>query len=220
LPGAYKLLWDYLYHAGDHAGVWIVDFEITQIYLGQDMPVNKEDALKYFNQDEERIIELNHGSKWFIPSFIEFQYGILNENNKVHHSILQIFKKHNIDFKGLGRGLHSPKDKDKEMDKDKDKEIDLIYKILMKEIIDKYKLLTKKDIKFKKQDYIMMHDIINTFKPTEEEIKEKIQCLFNKAKADKKGFWTITPNKVKFGWNELYDNKPEYTNPEGIEREF
>lgn len=120
LPGAYKLFWDYLYHSCDHAGIWIVDFEIAQIYLGQDMLVNKEDALKYFNQDEQRIVELNHGSKWFIPSFIEFQYGELHENNKVHYSILQIFKKYNVKYKGLARGLQSPMDKDKEKDKDKE----------------------------------------------------------------------------------------------------
>ena len=33
LQGAYKLFWDYLYHDCDHAGIWIVDFEIAQTYL-------------------------------------------------------------------------------------------------------------------------------------------------------------------------------------------
>ena len=59
LQGAYKLLWDYLYHDCDHAGIWIVDFDIAQVYLGADMPVNRADALKFFNKDEVRIIEID-----------------------------------------------------------------------------------------------------------------------------------------------------------------
>ncbi len=115
LEGAYKLLWDYLYHDCDHAGIWIVDFDIAQIYIGNDMPVNKVDALKYFNSGEKRIIELNKGSKWFIPSFVEFQYGKLNEKNRVHNSILVILEKYKlVNNKGLIRGLEGCKDKDKD----------------------------------------------------------------------------------------------------------
>lgn len=121
LNGAYKLLWDYLYHDCNHAGIWIVDFDIAQIYLGSDMLVNKEDALKYFNKDEERVIEFEKG-KWFIPSFIDFQYGELNQKNRAHNSVINILSKNNlINNKGLIRGLYSPKDKDKVKDKYKDK---------------------------------------------------------------------------------------------------
>jgi len=121
LNGAYKLLWDYLYHDCNHAGIWIVDFDIAQIYLGSDMLVNKEDALKYFNKDEERVIEFEKG-KWFIPSFIDFQYGELNQKNRAHNSVINILSKNNlISNKGLIRGLYDPKDKDKVKDKDKDK---------------------------------------------------------------------------------------------------
>jgi hypothetical protein len=123
LQGAYKLLWDYLYHDCDHAGIWIVDFEISQIYIGLDMPVNKKDALKFFNKDEERIIEIDGGSKWFIPSFIEFQYGILNKSNRAHNSVINILSKYNLlDNKVVKRGLNDPKDKDKDKIKDKDKD--------------------------------------------------------------------------------------------------
>ena len=128
LQGAYKVLWDYLYHDCDHAGIWIVDFEIAQIYIGKDMPVNKSDALKFFNSGEKRIVEINKGTKWFIPSFIEFQYGELNPENRAHKSVINILKKYNLysDSKGLISSLQGAKDKDKdkdkEMDKDKDKE--------------------------------------------------------------------------------------------------
>ena len=125
LQGAYKLLWDYLYHDCDHAGIWIVDFEIAQIYLGSDMQVNKEDALKYFNEDEQRIIILNNGSKWFIPSFIDFQYGNLNPENRAHLSVINILKSHSlINDKGLTTPLQGCKDKDKDMVKDMDNDMD------------------------------------------------------------------------------------------------
>lgn len=125
LKGAYKLLWDYLYHDCDHAGIWIVDFEVAQIYLGEDMLVTKEEALQYFNNGEERIIEIDNGSKWFIPPFIEFQYGVLNEENRAHNSVITILKKYNL-LQKVNKPLTTPlkgcKDKDKDKDMDKDKE--------------------------------------------------------------------------------------------------
>lgn len=125
LQGAYKLLWDYLYHDCDHAGIWIVDFEIAQIYLGSDMPVNEKDALKFFNKDEERVIPFDNGNKWIIKPFIEFQYGELNPDNRVHKSVLKSIKKAEISnesIKGLISPLQGCKDKDKDKDKDKVKD--------------------------------------------------------------------------------------------------
>lgn len=120
LQGAYKLLWDYLYHDCNHAGIWIVDFEVAQIYLGADMQVNKDDALKYFNDGEQRIIEIDGGRKWFIKPFIEFQYGTLNDANRVHHSVLNALSQIN-EIKPLISSLQGAKDKDKDKYKEKDK---------------------------------------------------------------------------------------------------
>lgn len=127
LQGPYKVLWDYLYHDCNHAGIWIVDFEIAQIYIGKDLPVNKQDALRIFNEDKERILVINGGKKWFIPSFVDSQYGELNEENRVHGSVISILKKENLWewFKGLRSPLQGRKDKDK----DKDKEDKVIKKI-------------------------------------------------------------------------------------------
>jgi uncharacterized phage protein (TIGR02220 family) len=126
LQGAYKLLWDYLYHDCNHAGIWIVDFEVAQIYLGQDMPVNREDALRFFNDKETRVIEFADGGKWLIVPFIKFQYGTLNENNRVHYSVLSALREHGLVeiIKGLTHPLQGCKDKDKDKAKDKDKEKD------------------------------------------------------------------------------------------------
>jgi hypothetical protein len=121
LPGVYKLFWDYLYHDCDHAGVWIVDFDIAQVYLGTDMPINKTEALKYFNADGKRIIECDNGCRWFIPSFIEIQYGELNEENKAHNSVINILKKYKLyNNKPLKNPLLRAKEGAMDMDKDKD----------------------------------------------------------------------------------------------------
>lgn len=123
LKGAYKLLWDYLYHDCDHAGIWIVDFEIAQLYIGSDMQISKPEALKYFNSDEIRIIEVDNGSRWFIPSFIDFQYGTLNEFNRAHKSIISILNKYELyKHKPLTSPLQGRKDMDMDMDKEMDKE--------------------------------------------------------------------------------------------------
>jgi hypothetical protein len=127
LPGAYKLFWDFLYHDCDHAGIWIVDFEIAQSYLGKDMGITKGLALQLFNEDEIRIVELDGGKKWFIPSFIEFQYGKLSDKNRAHVSVISVLKKFDLltdDFiiKPLTSPLQGAKDKEKEQEQELDKE--------------------------------------------------------------------------------------------------
>jgi len=126
LQGPYKVLWDFIYHDCDHAGIWIVDFDIAQIYVGMDMPVNKKDALKYFNESKKRIIEVDEGERWFIPSFIEIQYGKLSPDNRAHLSAIKILDKYKLldKNKGLISSLQRAKDKykDKDMVKDKIKE--------------------------------------------------------------------------------------------------
>lgn len=135
LQGAYKVLWDYLYHDCDHAGIWIVDFEIAQIYVGSDLPINKANALKFFNESEKRIIEIDYGTKWFIPSFISFQYGELKESNRAHNSVINILKNKGLISSLQGaKDMDKVKDMDKELDKDKDKESD---EIIIKDYIEK-----------------------------------------------------------------------------------
>jgi hypothetical protein len=171
LPVEYKVLWDYLYHECNHAGIWIVDFEIAKIYINAN--IDKKIALELFNKNEIRIIELNHGSKWFIPSFIDFQYGQLNENNRAHNSVIQILKKYNlIDNKGLVRGLYTPidkdidkykyKDKEKEKEKEKEKKKEYIENVFLKEkeyniLIEKFGEINTKKILEKLSSYKLAH---------------------------------------------------------------
>ena len=127
LQGPYKMLWDYLYHDCNHAGIWIKDFQVAQIYIGVDLPVNEENALRHFNHDKKRVVPFDNGKKWFLPSFIEFQYPELKMENRAHKSVIVLLEKHNL-IKALLRPLEGykvmvmVKDKVKVKVKVKDKE--------------------------------------------------------------------------------------------------
>lgn len=135
LPGAYKLLWDFLYHDCDNCGIWIVDFEFAQGYVGKDMPIDLKKALELFNADEERIVEIKEGEKWFLPGFIEFQYGHLSEKNRAHIPVISALGKLGLlnpdnslkekikeDISSLQGGKDKAQEKDKDKDKDKEGE--------------------------------------------------------------------------------------------------
>ena len=125
LQGAYKLLWFYICDDCDHAGIWQVDIEVAQLRIGE--KVTAEKAAQNFG---EKIIFLDGGSKWFIPSFIDFQYPSgLNPDNKAHGGIIKILSKYDLldnDFKVLTSPLQGAKEmdmvKDMVMEKVKDKE--------------------------------------------------------------------------------------------------
>jgi hypothetical protein len=120
LQGPYKLLWFYLIAECNHAGVWDVELDVAQLRIGADSPITKEGALAAFG---EKVQQIDGGKKWFIPSFVEFQYGELNEENRAHKSVLDIL--HGLGLNGkkpLPRGMQGRKDKD--MDKDMETDTD------------------------------------------------------------------------------------------------
>jgi hypothetical protein len=166
LPGAYKLLWDFLYHDCDFAGIWIVDFEIAQSYVGKDMPIDRMKALRLFNSNDEiRVVELDMGKKWFIPSFIEFQYVELSRANRAHASVittltrfglidddlkLKTNKPHTSPFQGA---KEKEKDKDKELDKEKEKSAIVILKDGPVDEIEFNYIFSESLIEMKSKDY-------------------------------------------------------------------
>jgi hypothetical protein len=122
IPCQYKLLWLYICDDCDHAGIWNVDIEVASIRIGEQ--ISEQKAIEIFG---EKIFVFDGGEKWFIQSFIDFQYGELNEKNRVHESIIKILKKYNLfNIKPLTSPLQGAKDKDKDkeqdIDMDKDKE--------------------------------------------------------------------------------------------------
>ncbi len=88
----HKLLWFYILDDCDVAGLWEVDIDVAEIKIG--FKIDKKNALLAF---ENKIIEIDNGSKWFIPSFLEFQYGSqLSKANNIFRSIEKVLDKYNL----------------------------------------------------------------------------------------------------------------------------
>ena len=122
LEAPYKALWIYLLCECDHAGVWVVELDVAQIRMGF-----KFDAQKAIEKMGGSIVEIDGGSKWYLPDFVAFQYGTLNPANRVHASVLERLSRLGVDplkeveNKGLVSPLEGAKDKDKDKDTLKEK---------------------------------------------------------------------------------------------------
>lgn len=123
LSSVHKLFFLYILDECDHAGVWHVEKEIAEIRIGDKF--NIDEAKKAFGK---HIIEFDNGEKWFIPTFIEFQYGTLNDKVNAHKSALDkiisygLLEKYEQFINSSSTVKDKDKDKDKYIDKDKDKE--------------------------------------------------------------------------------------------------
>jgi len=104
-----KLFWLFLLDDIDHAGIWHVDIELANLRLGTNLSV--EDILDSIG---DKVVEVDNGQKWFIPSFIEFQNSNgLNPNNNAHKKILETIKKYNLQ-QHLTRSTEAPPEELKE----------------------------------------------------------------------------------------------------------
>jgi hypothetical protein len=121
-----KCFWSYITDRCNHAGIWEVDFELAEMFIGAKLDI--PEIKKVFSK---QYLELNGGSRWFLKDFIEFQYnGELNPLNRAHLSIITILSKEGIDvstfqlkegaIKGLTRSIQGRTDMDMVKDKDKD----------------------------------------------------------------------------------------------------
>tara|TARA_R100001463_G_scaffold25017_7_gene59477 strand:- start:17 stop:685 length:669 start_codon:yes stop_codon:yes gene_type:complete len=120
LKPQHKLLWFYVLDDCNHAGIWDVDIEVASIRVGEELIY---DMLPQAFLD--KIVIFDNGDKWFIPEFIDFQYGELNPNSNVHKSVIALLEKYNLEgyLKG-SQGVQSTlnnKDKDKDIVKAKAK---------------------------------------------------------------------------------------------------
>jgi hypothetical protein len=108
-----KLFWVYLMSRCNHAGIYEVDLELASFQL--QVELDEKEILKTFNGNIKVIKE----NKWFIPKFIEFQYGPLNEKVNAHRSVIAILKKYKLLNKNqeLINSSSTVKDKDKYKDK-------------------------------------------------------------------------------------------------------
>lgn len=86
-----KSFWTYICDRCNHAGIWEVDFETAEFYIGEKLnPKLIQETFK------KQFIELADGKRWFIEDFIEFQYGQLNRENRVHLSVIDKLKKEKV----------------------------------------------------------------------------------------------------------------------------
>jgi len=112
LPVEYKLFWLYLLDEVDHAGIWHIEMDMAELRLGTKL--SKEKAQGLFS---EKVVVFDNGNKWFLPDFIKFQYGELNEKSKVHAAVFKILKKYNL-LAHL-KSIHTVSDTVKDKEKDK-----------------------------------------------------------------------------------------------------
>lgn len=115
LPPEYKLFWLFILDDCDNAGIWHVELEVAEARLG--IKLSLEKIRGFF---KERIVEFDGGTKMFVPDFVQFQYGSLNEKNNAHKSVIDKLNKYKL--LDLMRASRGPKDMD--MDKDMVKDMD------------------------------------------------------------------------------------------------
>lgn len=106
-----KLLWQWVLDNCDHAGVIEPDLELASFQIGFAYPI---DSLQELGT---RLMKID-GEKFFVPKFIEFQYGNLSEDCKGHNPVFVSLNRHFP--KGYPKGIHTPQDKTGQgLDKDK-----------------------------------------------------------------------------------------------------
>ncbi|MEM6979236.1 MAG: hypothetical protein AAF539_06165 [Planctomycetota bacterium] len=97
LPGDLKLAWIYCCDQCDHAGVLEIVEPVANVQIG--FEINWDD---FVEQCAGRVQKIEPGKFW-IKSFVDFQYGELNPENRVHKSVLTRLKK-----LGLSSPLRGP----------------------------------------------------------------------------------------------------------------
>lgn len=106
-----KCVWMFLCDRCDHAGIWDVDLDALEFFVGTEISMDQiQDTFG------SRVVLLGQ-EKMLITAFVEFQYGDLNPENRVHKSVLNRIKTL-APNKDLTSPLKGAKDKDKEKDKE------------------------------------------------------------------------------------------------------
>lgn len=211
MKAPYKLLWLYLLDECDHAGIWQVDLEVAQIKIGERLKL--ETATE---QLAGKIHVFAGGEKWFIPDFIEFQYGTLNEENRVHKSVIDLLTKYDLlDIKSdlnkthtspLQGAMDKDKDKDKELDKDKNKEPAEKFEIEFPFNSDQFRAAWQFWKDYKKSQYGFYYK-----SPVTEQVA--LNALAEKAGNIEQEAISIIKNSAANGWQGLFkSNEKNYSN--------
>lgn len=127
-----KLVWLYLLDNCDNTGIYPINLKLMSFQIG--FKVDLEILFSWFGS---KIVAIE-SDKIFIKSFIDFQYGELNESNNAHKPVIKLLKKigpiEDLKCSYLGaQDKEQDKDQDKIKDQDKEKaknfekEIEAIY---------------------------------------------------------------------------------------------
>lgn len=119
-----KCAWIYLCTNCDHAGIWEIDLETMGYFIGQRISLEEiTEAFKVIVFAEDKI---------FIPSFIAFQYGDLDDSCRPHLSVMKRLRSLGLWDEAsnsyltvsiqLGNSYLTVQDKDKDKDKEQDKD--------------------------------------------------------------------------------------------------
>ena len=185
----YKLFWVYLLGKCDHAGIWDADWELAEFIIGEsitwdELPTVIKDKMKSIKGEDQ----------FFIPSFIDFQYGELKNHSKPHKSVIKRLTEKKL-FKGLERVTYTLKDKDKDKVKDKVKKKDKLQR--EKEFMIKCKSLQSKN----DFDNIMLLNFVDYWTESNENsslMKFELQKTFDtsrRMKRWKNNDFNLTKNK-------------------------
>lgn len=142
LPNDGKMLWIYLLDKCNHAGIYKKSSKLEKCCLGFSITA---ETLKPFGDRVKPVDE----DKFFIPKFVDFQYGVLNPSVNCHKSVLEELKR--TLKEPLIKGCSTLKDKDKDKDQVKVISEETISKNILSIIINKYCML--KGISYTNQQY-------------------------------------------------------------------
>lgn len=112
LPNTHRLIWLYILDKCNHAGIYKHSDKMMMFFI------EGADWKEFLRVSVSRVKHVEK-DKYFIPKFIEFQYGELNESVNCHKSVIAELKKLRVDELFL-KGCSTLKDKDKSKDKVKE----------------------------------------------------------------------------------------------------
>ena len=126
LPSKWKLAWIWIVDNCDHAGIVDANPRLMSFMVGE--PIDGDEFIRAMGG---RVIKPKQG-KWFVPSFVKFQYGgELNPQNSAHRGVMKLLDGISVSYSSSksgspyvapAKGLDSPCQGAQDKDKDKDKE--------------------------------------------------------------------------------------------------